>query len=84
MNMNSKPWACVQIQITAMEKNVNENEMVRLNRYDESAVKPKISRWQLFNIIDYLLFSPVSGCRRGPSRLVCPGTHNTVKRALVE
>ena len=36
----------------------------------------------MFNIIDHLLFIPISGCRKGPSALVCPGTHNIVKMAL--
>ena len=36
----------------------------------------------MFNIIAHLLFIPISGCRKGPRVLVCPGAHNIAKMAL--
>ena len=37
----------------------------------------------MFNIIDHLLFIPISGCLKGPSSPVCPGAHNIAKMALM-
>ena len=34
-------------------------------------------------LLTIYIFIPVSSCRRGPSTLLCPGSHNAVKMALV-